>query len=439
MRTGVIEHGGRELAPTPQICPREGLNWYTLANPDGLKRSFAMPGSTMRLFIIAAICLVAGGYAYYRSDEAFHVWVDKKLGMVAAEPGEKQRPAAPVRIATVTQRDFPVIVEGVGNVRAISTVEIKSRIDGQVMQSAVKDGQLVEKGDLLFRLDDRPLYAQLHEAEANLARDKANLEKAKSDVERYTTLAKKGISPQTKLEEAQSSLASLEAAIRASQAAVELANLNLGYATIEAPISGRIGTVLLTPGNMVKANDTQPMVIIAQLRPVNVAFALPEKYLGVLRERVASKDGLYVNVDVEGSQDIDERGRLSFINNVVDTATGTIQVMASFANKDGKLIPGQFARASVTLQVLQQAVVAPARAIQMNQKGRYAWVLKSDGTVELRRIEVGPTIGSETVVTSGLNSGETIVTDGQPRLFSGARVKPIDADSKSEPRKKVQS
>lgn len=393
----------------------------------------------MRLSILIAVSLAVAGYVFYRNDDRLRGWVDTRLGLTVAEPTAKQRPPAPVRVAKVGQRDVPVIVEGVGNVRALSTVEIKSRIDGQVMHAAVTDGQLVDKGDLLFRLDDRPLNAQLHQAEANLARDQANLDKAKSDVQRYTMLAQKGIAPQTRLEEAQSSLASLEAAIRASRAAVELARLNLGYATIEAPIAGRIGTVLLTPGNMVKANDSQPMVVITQLRPVNVAFALPEKYLGVLRERIASKDGLFVNVSVEGSEKIDERGQLFFINNVVDTATGTIQVMASFDNKNGKLIPGQFARASVTLQVLPEAVVAPAKAIQMNQKGHYAWVMKPDDTVEYRSIHVGPTIGTDTVVTSGLRAGETIVTDGQLRLFSGARVKPIDSGNKSEPQKKVQS
>ncbi|HRY05530.1 MAG TPA: efflux RND transporter periplasmic adaptor subunit [Hyphomicrobiaceae bacterium] len=393
----------------------------------------------MRILIGVIVLLMLGGYGYYRSDTQFRAFVDSRLDTTQAKKAAKRRPPAPVRIATVGRRDFPVIIEGIGNVRALSTVEIKSRIDGQVMEAAIKDGQQVEKGDLLFRLDDRPLNAQLHQAEAILARDNANLEKAKSDVERYTMLAKKGISPQTKLEEAVSSLASLEAAIRASQAAVDLARLNLGYATILAPISGRIGAVLLTPGNMVKANDTQAMLIITQLRPVNVIFALPEKYLGELRERMGSKAGLYVSVSTEGGQTINERGRLFFINNVVDISTGTIQVMASFDNKNGKLVPGQFIRAAVTLQVLPQAVIAPTKAIQMNQKGRYAWVLRSDGTVESRSVEIGPIIGGETVITSGLHEGETIVTDGQLRLYPGAPVEPVDAGGKLEQRKKVQS
>lgn len=395
----------------------------------------------MRLSIVLTLLLAIAGYGAYRLDEGVHAWVDARLGLSgpAQTSPAKARPPAPVRVAGVVQQDFPVVIEGVGNVKALSSVEIKSRIDGQIVEAAVKDGQVVEKGDLLFRLDDRPLIAQLRQAEANLARDEANLDKAKSDVARYGALAKKGISPQTRLEEAQSSLAALEAAIRASQAAVELARLNLDYATIRAPISGRIGSVLLTPGNMVKANDTQAMVLITQLSPVNVAFTLPEKYIGELRERMAAKTPLLVDVTIQGDTRFKERGRLFFINNVVDTATGTIGVMARFDNAAGTLVPGQFARARVTLQVLQGAVIAPSKAIQLNQKGHYAWVLKGDGTVKSRAVEVGPSVGAQTVVTRGLEAGETIVTDGQLRLFPGAAVKPIDGPKTPVANKKVQS
>lgn len=393
----------------------------------------------MRLLIAIVIVMLAGGYGYFRMDGQFRTWVETRLSGDAPKPLAQSKQAAPVRVAAVSRRDTPVVVEGVGNVRAISTVEIKSRIDGQVMEAAVGDGQLVEKGEILFRLDDRPLIAQLRQAEANLSRDQANLEKATSDVARFRTLSMKGVSPQTKLEEAESSLAALEAAIKASMATVELAQLNLDYATIRAPIAGRIGSVLLTPGNMVKANDTQAMVVLTQIRPVNVAFALPEKYAGELRERMATQKGLFVDVSIQGGTEIVERGRLFFVNNVVDMASGTIQAMARFDNQDGKLIPGQFARASVTLEILPQSVIAPTKAIQMNQKGRYAWVVKTDGTVEARAIEVGPSIGSDTVITNGLKGGETIVTDGQLRLFPGALVKPIDDESRSSATKKVQS
>ncbi|MBU2531181.1 MAG: efflux RND transporter periplasmic adaptor subunit [Alphaproteobacteria bacterium] len=396
----------------------------------------------MRTSIMAAavMAVAIGGYAAYRTNDNFRSWIDSRMATSAApQAAPRKRASAPVRVAKTTQRDVPVILEGVGNVQALSTVQVKSRIDGQLFEAAVEDGHFVEKGDLLFRLDDRPLVAQLRQAEANLGRDQANLDKARSDVVRLKSLAAKGISPQTRLEEAQSSLAALESTVRASEAAVEIARLNVEYAAVRAPISGRVGTVLLSPGNMVKANDTQPMLVITQTKPVNVAFALPEKYVAELRERMRGGEPLLVDVTVPGSKASGERGRLFFLNNVIDTASGTIQVMARFENKAELLMPGQFARAEVTLQVLANAVVAPSRAIQINQKGHYAWVVKGDLTVEARSIEIGPRSGTETVVLQGLGAGETIVTDGQLRLFPGAGVQPINANGKDKKTNRVQS
>jgi multidrug efflux system membrane fusion protein len=397
----------------------------------------------MRPSIMAAavMAVALGGYAAYRTDDSVHNWVASRLGIAETTPksSKRRRPPAPVRIAKTTRRDVPIVLDGVGNVQALSTVEIKSRIDGQVMQADVQDGQTVAKGGVLFRLDDRPLKALLRQAEANLGRDKANLERAKSDVARYSTLSKKGISPVTKLEEAQSSLAALEAAIRASEAAVEIARLSLEYATIAAPISGRVGSVLISAGNMIKANDTRPLLVITQTKPVNVVFTLPEKFVGELRSQLTSGQQPTVEVTVPGSKETLAHGKLFFINNVIDTASGTIQVMARFANDDEQLMPGQFARARVTLQVLRGTVVAPARAVQINQKGYYAWVVKADNTVEARAVEIGPRVADVIVIKSGLKAGETIVTDGQLRLFPGAAIKPIVPGGKAGKSKKVQS
>jgi membrane fusion protein, multidrug efflux system len=397
----------------------------------------------MRPAILAAavVAVAMGGYAAYSANSDVHHWIDARLGIASAQPKltRKRRPPAPVRISKTTRRDIPIVLDGVGNVQAVSTVQIKSRIDGQVVEATVQDGQTVKKGSVLFRLDDRPLLALLRQAEANLGRDKANLEKAKSDVARYRTLSTKGISPVTKFEEAQSSLAALEAAIRASQAAVDIARLSLEYATIKAPISGRVGSVLISAGNMIKANDTQPMLVITQIKPVNVVFTLPEKYVAELRTRLESGQRPEVVVSVPGGKGPPEHGKLFFFNNVVDTTSGTIQVMARFDNKDERLMPGQFAQARVTLQVMRGAVVAPARAIQINQKGYYAWVLKPDQTVEARPVKIGPRVAGEIVVRSGLGPGETIITDGQLRLFPGATVKPIGDRAKGRKTKKVQS
>jgi multidrug efflux system membrane fusion protein len=319
----------------------------------------------------------------------------------------------------------PVRLEGVGNVQARSSVAVKARIDGQLFSAGVKEGQAVRKGDVLFQLDPRPFEAQLKQAEANLARDKANLAKARSDLARIEDLAGKGISPKAKLDEVEASVATFLAAISSSEAAIELTKLSREYATIRSPIDGRVGKILVAPGNMVKANDTQPLLVINEVKPIYVAFALPEQHLDELRRRMA-EGPLAVEAAWRGENASAVTGELFFINNAVDTTTGTIELMARFANEDERLVPGQFIKAGVTVATLPNAVVVPSQAVQINQKGEYVWILKDDNTVQLRSIAIGPQAGDATVVTKGLASGEVVVTDGQLRLFPGASVAPVE-------------
>ncbi|MEZ5852414.1 MAG: efflux RND transporter periplasmic adaptor subunit [Hyphomicrobiaceae bacterium] len=382
------------------------------------------------IILVLAAALVGTTTYAYKSDQRVRDWSDGLWARFAGGPAAKPKRAgnrgvAPVRVAVAGKRDVPITLEGIGNVQARSTVAVKSRIDGQVMEAAIKEGQLVAKGDLLFRLDARPLQAQLQQAQANVARSRANYEKARSDSERYGGLAQKGYSPKSKLEEAQTSVAALQAEIRAAEAAVEIAKLNLAYATIQAPIDGRIGQILLTPGNMVKANDTQAMLMITSVRPINVAFALPEQYIAELRRRMQGSQPLTVSVSSQGRDSTPETGTLTFINNVVDAATGSIQVMAVFANEREQLVPGQFVKARVTMETLKDQTVVPAKAVQLNQKGQYVWVLKGDDTVEARPVGLGPEVADLVVISRGVAPGETVVTDGQLRLFPGAKVAPI--------------
>jgi multidrug efflux system membrane fusion protein len=395
----------------------------------------------MRRLVTAVVVLLIGGgaYAAYRSEPE----IQRRVSALLAQPEDqktkaRRRPPAPVITAVVAKRDVPVILEGVGNVQAVSTVEIKSRIDGQLFEALVSDGEFVKQGDLLFRLDARPLQVQLQQAEANAARDKANLDKARVDVARYEQLATKGIAPQTRYEEAQSLFVSLQAAIRSSEAAVELARLNLDYATIRSPISGRVGSVLLSPGNMVKANDTQPMLVITQTRPINVIFSVPEQHIGELRALLATGQSPDVAVTVPGDDAPTAPGRLFFVNNVVDTSTGTIQLMARFENQDERLVPGQFVRANLVMRTLHDAVVAPTKSVQINQRGHYVWVVKADKTVEARPVVVGRISGSEIAITEGLEAGETVVTDGQLRLYPKATVQPVEP-ALDKPKARIQS
>ncbi len=382
------------------------------------------------LSYLLLVAIAGSAWLAYHFDPRVRDWVGNKLALKAPAPKIKSIPPAPVRVAVSERRDVPILLEGVGNVQARSTIAVKARVDGQIMEAAVLEGQLVKKGDLLFRLDARPYEAQLRQAEANVARDRANLEKAQADANRAESLTQKGISPKTKLEEAETSVAALKAAIQSSEAAVEIAKLNREYATIKAPVDGRVGSFLLAPGNMVKANDIQAIVMLTEVRPINVAFALPEQHVGELRSRLKSAEPVVVEATVQGDEATAEQGELFFINNSVDPTTGTIMVMARFTNHEERLVPGQFVKARVRMTTLPGAIVVPSKGLQINTSGHYVWVIKPDMTADLRPVSIGPEIGDIAVVSRGLQAGEQIVLDGQLRLFPGAKVTLSDGPQK---------
>jgi multidrug efflux system membrane fusion protein len=337
----------------------------------------------------------------------------------------KGPPPAPVLISEVEIRNVPVILTGIGSVQPRATVAVKSRLDGQIVEAPVKEGQNVKKGDLLFRIDPRPYEAALRVAEAALLRDQANYKKAQADMARIGDLAGKGFSPQAKLEETKAAMNALAATIKSDEAAIELAKLNLEYTYIRSPIDGKVGNILLAGGNMVKANDTQAMIVITEMDPIYVAFALPEQYLNEIKARLAqSKIPVEVSPPERTAEPV--KGELFFVNNVVDMTTGTIQLMATFANPKQLLTPGQYVTARLTLRVIENAVVVPAKTVQVGARGSYVYVVKPDKTVEVRAVKIGPAFEDRAVILDGLKKGETVVTDGQLRLFPGARIAPKD-------------
>lgn len=346
----------------------------------------------------------------------------------AASGGQRVLPPAPVLTAIVKQQTLPVRLEGIGNVQARSTIAIKSRVDGQLMEAAVKEGQQVKKGDLLFRIDPRSFEAQLRQAQANLTRDIANYEKARADYARSSDLVDKGFTARSKFDDAKAALAALEATIKADQAAVEVAKLSVDYTIIRSPIDGQVGNILLTPGNMIKANDTQALIVITEIDPIYVAFAVPEQYLSRVRARLAQGE-LKVDVWPPEEKGRPVTGELFFVNNAVDYATGTIMLMAKFDNKDQRLTAGQFVQASANLATMENILSVPVRTVQVGQKGMFVYVVKADKTVELRPVVTGPTVDDVIVITKGVEKGETIVIEGQLRLYPGARVIPKDAAS----------
>jgi multidrug efflux system membrane fusion protein len=335
--------------------------------------------------------------------------------------------AVPVLVAKAIRKTVAQRLHAIGRVEAYSTVEVKSQINGQVMQVNFKEGQEVRKGDLLFTIDQRPFQAALNQALADLNRDKAQDLQLANDFHRYETLLKEGVGSHQQYDEARSKYEANAATVAADEANVQTARLNLEYTRILSPIDGRTGSIILHAGNVVKANADGDMVVINQLKPVYVNFALPEQNLATVRTSMATHP---LNVDVIAPGDkTDVLGRLSFVDNTVDATTGTIALKGLFDNQDQKLWPGQFVDTYLTLSELPDAVLVPSQAVQTGAEGSYVFVIDPTMKAAIRKVAVGDTIEGNTVIQSGLGGGETIVTDGQLRLMPGATVMIKNADT----------
>lgn len=329
-------------------------------------------------------------------------------------------PAVPVMVGKVAQKTVPVEVRVIGNGEAYSTVQVRSQVDGQVERVDFQEGQDVKKGDLLFSIDRRPFEATLQQAQANLARDIAQEKNAEAQAERNEQLFKEGIISKDQYDQFRTNADALKAAVRADQAAVKNAEIQLGYCSVYSPIDARTGTLMIHPGNVVKANDTV-LVVINQISPLYVDVSVPEQYLAEVKRFMAAGK-LRVQASAPQDPQHPEEGFVSFVNNTVDTTTGTILLKGTFSNQQRRLWPGQFVNVVLTLTARPNAVVAPSQAVQTGQRGPYAFVVKDDHTVDLRPVVPGMTLAGETVIEKGLQPGETVVTDGQLMLYPGARV-----------------
>jgi multidrug efflux system membrane fusion protein len=377
------------------------------------------------------------------------------LGDRAGAPGAGGRggrgggEAVPVEVASVTQQDVPIQIKSIGNTEAQSTVAMRSQVEGTLLTVGFVPGQEVQKGALLFTIDPRPLQAQLSQAEANLlksmaavrqandivARDEATAANDRVITNRDLKLVEAGVIPREQYDndmaklrssEAtvradQSAVANLQAAQKAEQANVENARVQLSYTTIRAPLSGKTGNLAVTAGNLVRANDTTAMVTITTSSPIYVTFSVPERDLVRIRQ-ATGKEGLDVQGEIPGDEGNPVKGRLSLVDNTVDPATGTVRLKATFINDDRRLYPGQFVNVVLTLGTATQAIVVPTQAVQIGQDKSFVYVVKADGTVEIRTIKTGTAVESMTVIEDGLQPGEQVVTDGQLRLVPGAKV-----------------
>lgn len=339
--------------------------------------------------------------------------------------GGGRKPAVSVTVEPAAEKDVPVQVRAIGNVQAYKTVTIKAQVDGAITTEHFIEGQKVGKGELIFTIDPRPFEAKLKQAEANLAKERTQFQNARKDVERYAAVVKKGFVSEEKYDQVVAEAAALEAAVRADEAAVESARLELKYCSIVSPIDGYVGEIKVNQGNVVKANDNEkPLVIINQTSPIYVSFAVPEQNLPAIRKYTA-KEKLQVQVMVPGEDDDPSRGELTFVDNTVDAATGTILLKATFSNEDRRLWPGQFVNVLLTLATERGVVVVPSKAVQSGQQGEFVFVVKPDSTVEYRQVSVGRLLGDETVIAKGVATGEKVVTDGHLRLAQGSPVKVV--------------
>ena len=349
--------------------------------------------------------------------------------LLAACSGAKQKPPEeriPVTVAVAQQKDIPLQIRAIGSVQPLATVAVRALVGGQLMNVWFREGDDVARGQRLFTIDPRPYQAALAQAQANLARDEAELRNSQSQAARYGDLVKKDYVTKEEYDKMIAGAEGARAVVAADRAAVETAHLQLSYCDIRSPMAGRTGSLMVHPGNIVHANDTNPLVIINQINPVYVQFAIPEAQLGELRARGMSN--VPVTVMPQGGGAAIATGRLSFIDNNVDVTTGTITLKALFDNASRALWPGQYVTVAVTLQDRPNSVVVPSQAVQVGQRGQYVYVVKEDRSVEMRPVKVGEAVNQQSIIESGVAPGETVVTDGQLRLTPKSKVdvkKPI--------------
>jgi multidrug efflux system membrane fusion protein len=337
-----------------------------------------------------------------------------------ADAAASQRPI-PVLGASVVTHDMPMYLRGLGTVAAYNTVAVKSRVDGQLVQVNFKEGQEVRAGALLAQIDPRPFEVQLHQAEANLAKDQAQVTDAKVNLERFTALYKEGVIAKQQLDTQSALVGQLQGAIGADNAQVENARLQLAYSRITAPISGRVGLRMVDPGNIVHASDTNPMLVITQLQPITVIFTLPEDYVPAILKHMRQGD-LQVEAYSRDDKSKIATGKLLTINNEIDPSTGTNRLKAVFDNSKRLLWPNQFVNMRLLLDVKKNAITIPVAALQNGNQGTFVFVVKPDKTVEVRPVKVGFTEGNTGSIDQGLKPGELVVTEGQDKLQPNSRV-----------------
>jgi multidrug efflux system membrane fusion protein len=388
-----------------------------------------------RVGFLAVVAIVAAGVVAWRVYPAQTVVLSQRaLALVGMQPSNASASPSPggsardrgvaVVVASATQADFPILRHAVGVVGSPAVANVSARVTSQVMQIHVQDGADVKAGDLLFSLDDRALKAQVDKDEAVLARDQAMLASAQADLGRAQDLAAKQAGTRQALDQATAAQRAAEATVASDTASLQADRVQLSYATITAPIDGRLGAVKVAVGDVVQSgNSSTPLVTITQMHPLEVVFNLPEADLSLLRDALANKSRDNVSIRIDGAAEPLATGTLSFVDSSVDTASGTVQAKATVSNDDLKLWPGQFVDVSFTAGSLHDSVSVPVVAVQAGQAGPFVYRLKDDKSVEVRPVKVALTEGGNAAIADGLATGDRVVTDGQARLTDGAAIR----------------
>lgn len=374
-------------------------------------------GTGIFIFVIVLVALAVGWFV-----------VQHRRSTQTAGRGQQGRgPGAfgpvPVVAGTVSRKDVPIYLDGLGTVQAFNTVTVRARVDGQVQKIAFVEGQDVHTNDLLAQIDPAPFQTQLDQSQAKKAQDEAQLTVAKITLQRDASLLADKILAQQDYDTQKATVEQLAAAVQADQAAINNAKVQLGYTTITAPLDGRIGLRQVDQGNIIHASDSNGLVVITQLRPISVVFTLPEQDLPQIQEQLSAGHELAVLAVDRDNRNILDRGKLSVVDNQIDTATGTIRIKATFPNDTFHLWPGQFVNARLLVTTREGGIVVPAPVVQRGPQGPYAFVIKKDLSVEIRPIEVAHIDQGEALINSGLQAGEQVVVDGQYRLQPGSHVK----------------
>ncbi len=382
------------------------------------------PRSQWWLWLLVLAVLGCGGYWLLEKS-----WERLPL---AAEPAARPVPqGVPVIVAAARQGDMPVYLTGLGSVTAYNTVTVKSRVDGQLIKIAFREGQFVGQGDLLAEIDPRPFEVQLEQAQGQMARDVALLKDAKINLARNQQLLAKQLIAKQQVDDLAAAVGQYEGAIKMDQGLIDNARLQLIYCHITAPISGRVGLRLVDVGNMVHATDQTGLLVITQVQPIAVLFTIPEDNLPPILKKLQADERLPVEAYDRAGQTKIATGSLLTVDNQIDQSTGTTRLKAVLENQDNALFPNQFVNVRLLLDVRKGAVIAPVAAIQRGSQGTFVYVVKTDKTVEVRQITVGPTAGTDAVIEAGLSPAEMVVVDGVDKLRAGStvQIKTVDTDT----------